>query len=213
MAKGTESTLQRKDTKGEILENLLSQDLTALDLAEILEINESAVRRHLNRLESDGLIHSYFEKADRGRPKKNFELTEQGEKLFPRETELLLELIIKNIHEVLDKEISRELKEKLVQDLIDRFPEVYEKDDTETKIKKVVKGFDELGFYSSYHEENGTYKISYRNCAFGNLPEKEAYWLCKIHKKVIRKILDDFDLQQEKSMLEGDNSCVQKIGE
>jgi len=213
MTKAIKGRLQTEDTKSEILENLLSKDLTALDLADILSINESAVRRHLNKLESDGLVGSYFERADKGRPKKYFELTEEGEELFPREIELLLGLMIKNIHEVLDEDVSRELEENLVQDLIDRFPEVYEKDDTETKIKKVVKGFDELGFYSSYHEENGTYKISYRNCAFGNLPEKEAYWLCKIHKKVIRKILDDFDLQQEKSMLEGDNSCVQKIGE
>ncbi len=212
MVKRIKSRIQKEDTKGEILENLLSKDLTALDLAEILEINESAVRRHLNKLESKGLIDSYFEKADKGRPKKYFKLTDEGRELFPREIELLLEHIIKNIEEVLDEDASRNLEEKLVEDLIDLFPETEEEDSTKDKIEKVVEGFDELGFYCSYHEEDGTYRISYRNCAFGNLPKKEANWLCTIHRNVIKELLDERDITQEKSMLEDDNSCVQKIG-
>ncbi len=213
MIKRIKSRIQTEDTKGEILENLLSNDLTALDLAEILEINESAVRRHMNKLESDGLIGSYFEKAEKGRPKKYFSLTDEGKKLFPREIELLLELIIKNIQEGLDEDASHRLKENLVEDLIDLFPEFDEEDTMEDKIEKMVKGFDELGFYCSYQEEDGAYLISYRNCAFGNFPKREANWLCDIHRKVIKQLLDELDIQQERSMLEGDNSCVQKIGE
>ncbi len=212
MIKRMKSRIQTEDTKGEILENLLSKDLTALDLAEILEINESAVRRHLNKLESDGLIDSYFEKAEKGRPKKYFSLTDEGKRLFPRQIELLLELMIKNIQEGLDEDASLRLEENLVEDLINLFPGFDEKDSMEDKIEKLVKGFDELGFYCSYHEEDDTYRISYRNCAFGNLPKKEAYWLCDIHRKVIKELLDELDIQQERSMLEGDNSCVQRIG-
>jgi len=213
MIKRMKSRIQTEDTKGEILENLLSKDLTALDLAEILEINESAVRRHLNKLESDGLINSYFEKAEKGRPKKYFSLTDEGKKLFPREIELLLELMIKNIQEGLDEDVSLRLEEKLVEDLIDLFLEFDEEDTMEDKIEKLVRGFDELGFYCSYQEEDGAYRISYKNCALGNLPKKEAYWLCDIHRKVIKQLLDEIDIQQERSMLEGDNSCVQRIGE
>ena len=213
MIKRIKSKIQTEDTKGEILENLLSKDLTALDLAEILEINESAVRRHLNKLESEGLINSYFEKAEKGRPKKYFTLTDEGKKLFPREIELLLELMIKNIQEDLDEDASLRLEENLVKDLIDLFPEFDEEDTMEDKIEKMVKGFDELGFYCSYQEEDGAYLISYRNCAFGNLPKKEAYWLCEIHKRAIKELLDLQNIQQERSMLEGDNSCIQKIGE
>ncbi|MEF8832642.1 MAG: ArsR family transcriptional regulator [Candidatus Thermoplasmatota archaeon] len=213
MVKGIKSRIQKEDTKGEILENLLSKDLTALDLSEILEINESAVRRHLNKLESDGLINSYFEKADKGRPKKYFTLTDEGKELFPREIELLLELIIKNIQESLDEDTSHRLKENLVENLIDLFPEFDEEDSSEEKIEKVVEGFDELGFYSSYDKEDGSYRISYKNCAFGNLPKDEAYWLCDAHRRVIKKLLDDMNIQQERSMLEGNDSCVQKIGD
>ncbi|MFW5945498.1 MAG: helix-turn-helix transcriptional regulator [Candidatus Natronoplasma sp.] len=200
-------------TKGEILENLLSTDLTALELSDILSINESAVRRHLNNLESDGLVESYFEKADKGRPKKYFTLTDGGKKTFPRQIELLLELIIRNIKEEFDEDVSSSLKEKLVNDLIGLFPEVDEDEILERKIEKVVEGSNEMGFYTSYSEEDGSHHLSFRNCAFGDLPKEEARWLCEAHKKVIEELLGGVELQQKSSMVEGDHTCIQRISD
>lgn len=89
--------LQSGTTRSKILNLLLSQDLTALDISDRLGINESAIRRHLKNLENQELVDPYFKKVKKGRPKKYFSLTDSGEDLFPRETELLLTILIKHI--------------------------------------------------------------------------------------------------------------------
>jgi len=212
MVAPTEKRIRSEDTKSKILESLLSEDLSALDLTNILEINESAVRRHLKTLEAEGLVEAYFEKSGKGRPKKYFTITDEGKKLFPDQLGLLLELTIRSIMEGFDKKISSELADLLVQELIESFPEMDEEDSLQDRVEKVAQAFDELGFYCDYSTTGGSYRLRFRNCAFGNLPEEEARWLCGIHKRVLQELLKEADIQQEKSMLEGDNNCVQRIG-
>ncbi len=212
MSLPNEKRIGSKDTKDKILENLLSDDLSALELAEILEINESAVRRHLKTLESKNLVDSYFEKASKGRPKKYFTLTVEGKKLFPDQFELLLKLMIKNVNEGFDRKISSELADRMVKDLVGLFPEMDEEVSLDNKVEKVIEGSDELGFYCDYEFTEDLYRLRFRNCAFGNLPEEEARWLCRIHKRVLKELLGEENIQQEKSMHDGDNICIQKIG-
>ncbi len=209
----TEKTLKypSENTRTEILNELLDRDLTALDITDILGINESAVRRHLDKLENRGLIDSYFVKASQGRPKKYFTITEEGKKLFPQETELMLNLLIKSLKDTLDEERLEEISDLVTEGVGEYFPEVHEEEDLERKIEKIVKGSDELGFYSSYSRDNEHYKIKYKNCAFGNLPVKQASWLCNIHRKIVSDLLGDVKIQQEESMLKGDKICVQRI--
>ncbi len=204
---------EANDTKSEILENLLSKDLTALDLADILDINESAVRRHMNQLKSNGLVETYFEKAEKGRPKKYFSITDEGKELFPKQIQLLLRLIIKNLRQEFDDDVFDKMANLLVQDLLKKLPDIDERADFREKIESMVQGFDELGFYASYLDNNESHKVRYKNCAFGNLSKEEALWLCNIHQKVIEKMLDHPEIKQEKSMINGDQSCIQRIGE
>ncbi|MBS3816163.1 MAG: ArsR family transcriptional regulator [Candidatus Thermoplasmatota archaeon] len=210
----TEKTLKypSENTRTEILDELLGQDLTAIDIADILSINESAVRRHLNRLEKNGLIDSYFEKASKGRPKKYFEITEEGEKLFPKETELILNILIKSIKDRMDEEELKEIADLVAEELKEYFPEVEEKEDIEKRIEKFVKSSKELGFYSSYSKEEDHYTMKHKNCVFGDLPAEQASWICSIHRKVVSDILGPVDIEQEKSMVEGDKICLQKVG-
>lgn len=201
-----------ENTRTEILDELLGRDLTALDIADILGINESAVRRHLNRLEKNGLIDSYFEKASQGRPKKYFEITEEGKKLFPKETELILNILIKSLRAKMDEEELKEISNVVAKELKKYFPDVDEKDDLEKRIEKITKGSDELGFYSSYSKEEDHYTMKHKNCVFGDLPAEQASWICSIHRKVVSDILGSVDIEQEKSMLKGDKICLQKVG-
>lgn len=202
-----------KDTKANIMEELLKEDLTALNLADILDINESAVRRHLNTLESQGLVTSYFEKASKGRPKKYFELSEEGRKKFPKQSDLLLSLLIKEMKEECYEDRMTKISDDMVEEMKEYFPDVKGDDEFEKKIEDIVNGFDELGFYCSYSRENGSYTIEYRNCAFGNLPKDQASWLCEIHQKLLRELLGDLKIEKKKSRLNGDKICIQKIDE
>ena len=205
--------LQSGTTRSKIINLLLSQDLTALDISDRLGINESAIRSHLKNLENQELVNHYFKKVKKGRPKKYFSLTDSGEDLFPRETELLLTILIKHIQKKCGEKDLDDLMRIIASELDEYFPDIMNSDRLEEKVQKIVSGFDDLGFYCSYEKKDGEYFIEYKNCVFGRLPKKYAGYLCKAHRKIIENNLGEIEFQQEKSMLEGDNVCRQKIGE
>src|SRR6267378_1747409 len=76
--------------RARILGLLLAQTRTAKETAESLKIQVSAARKHLERLRELGLVDEQFQKAEMGRPKKLYALTEKGKELFPRQYDLLL---------------------------------------------------------------------------------------------------------------------------
>ena len=84
--------------------------MTILELAHELEITEMAVRRHIQTLERDKLIHSDVKKQTLGRPSKVYQLAEQGEDLFPKKyKEFSIELL---------QGLIEAGQEKLVQDIL-----------------------------------------------------------------------------------------------
>ncbi len=202
-----------ENTRTRILDELLDKDLSALELADILDINESAVRRHLKKLENRGLIDSYFEKAVKGRPKKYFQITEKGERLFPKKTELILDILIKNLIDLYEGDEMETISDRVAEDLKDYFPPVEDGEDFHRRVEKIVEGSKELGFYTSYIKEDDHYSIKHRNCVFGNITGEEASWLCEVHMKIMRDLLGDVSIEQKSSMLKGDKVCLQIVGE
>ncbi len=200
-----------EDTRTTILKHLLSKDLTAVELAKELDINESAVRRHLDILENKGLISHKFEKASRGRPKKYYEITKEGESLFPKENEMLLEMVLDAMVDLHGEDILEDLREKLVQRLTAQIMHADAKENIEDKVGAVARAFDEMGFFTSYGSRAGGYYIRYDNCAFSGLPSRYASWLCSIHREAVSKVLGGVELKQEKSASLGDRYCVQEI--
>ncbi|MFW6048277.1 MAG: helix-turn-helix transcriptional regulator [Candidatus Natronoplasma sp.] len=208
-----EIRMPSNDTKSKILRFLSGEDLTAIDISEELDINESAVRRHLSDLENKNLVDHYFENIGTGRPKKFFRITEEGEKTFPRETELIMTVLIKGIIDKFGKECMQEFTDDIAFELEVLFPDIKENEKFEEKINKLVKEFDDLGFFCNYEQDNGKYLLTYKNCVFGKLSPDYAGWLCNAHKKVIEDLLGDIQFSQVKSMLKGDKVCEQIIGE
>ncbi|HJS81410.1 MAG TPA: ArsR family transcriptional regulator, partial [Nitrososphaera sp.] len=71
-------------TKQRILDLLLASPKSAGEVAEALQIQKSAARVHLEALQSQQAVRSKFRIERMGRPRKVYELTEEGRELFPR---------------------------------------------------------------------------------------------------------------------------------
>jgi len=200
------------NTRTEILNYLLGNQLTALQLKDKLGINESAVRRHLQKLENKDLIKHHFEKASKGRPKKYYELSEKGLELFPKETSLLLNILIKRLEDELSEEKMESLMKKVGNDLEEYLKPDDEDEDIEIKLKKLVDNFNDLGFFSSYKKEEDGFLIEYRNCIFSDVSKEFARYICGIHKNIMKNLIGkDIDFEQKSSILNGDEICQQKI--
>lgn len=201
-----------KNTRTEILNYLIGNNLTALQLKDKLGINESGVRRHLQKLENKNLIEHHFVKASKGRPKKYYQLTENGLDLFPKETSLLLNILIKRLEEQLSEEEMENLMKKVGDDLGGYIKPESENEDTEAKLERLVDNFNDLGFLSSYKEDDDGYIIEYRNCIFSDVSKTFARYICGIHKDIMKDVLgEDIDFEQKSSILSGDEICQQKI--
>ena len=97
------------ETKQAILELLLEGSKTSGEIADKLQIQKSAVRIHLDSMQAQKVVKSYFKIVPLGRPRKIYELTESGRELFPRRYDLILSLIVKKIEEIGGREQLRKI--------------------------------------------------------------------------------------------------------
>ncbi len=198
-------------TRAVILTHLLSEDLTALDLENKIGINESAIRRHLDTLQKQGLVENYFEKASRGRPKKKYTITSDGEKVFPQKTHRLFVLLA----EVIRKKYGKDEIEKILSEVADKFAQELSPDGedmtTEEKLEELINSLDEFGFYPQTWEENGSHYIKYRNCVFADVVDNFSGELCDMHKEVLSNVMSNCKVIRESSVGKGDEICLHRI--
>lgn len=211
MNKTDEVEIPLHKTRASILTHLLTEDLTALNLEKKLGINESAIRRHLDTLQQQGLVEHYFEKASRGRPKKMYTITSAGKGVFPQKTHRLFVFLAKVVRE---KYGGEELEEILSRVAVE-FAQELSPDGEEMSKKEIFEEFldslDEFGFYPKMWKENGTYYIKYRNCVFGDVVENFSGELCEMHRKIVKNVIPDCEVIREKSVGMGDEVCLHRI--
>ena len=198
-------------TRAEILTLLLGEDYSALDLEKELGINESAIRRHLDNLEQDNYVEHRFEKADKGRPKKIFTITQKGRKLFPQKTHILLSLLAEKISDKYGKEELNTLLSEVAKEFANIIGFDEEKGTDKEQLEKLVKSLDDFGFYAALKEDNGDFHIIYRNCIFEEVIEKFGDQLCDMHRRIVSEIIPNAEVTIEKSIGKGDKKCTHHI--
>jgi len=202
--------LPRNDTRTTILTELLGKDMTAIQLMDELEINESAVRKHLKRLEERGLIQHEFRKVKKGRPKKFFKLTDKGAKVFPRREDMFLNIFIRKVVDRFGEKGLHEVLDLVLEELLEYFPKRGD-ESLENALNEMVERFNELGFYASLSEDEDGYIIEYKNCVFEEVADELGGEMCRIHRGILSKALGDVEVDNETSQISGDKVCRQRI--
>lgn len=203
-----------KGTRAAIFLHLVGKESSALELKSALGINESAVRRHLDILERDGIICHYFERSPTGRPKKKYRLTEFGKKLLPQRTSLLVSILTRNLMSMYGQETLKSLFDRTAGDLAEYFlPDLAHRTrgSVEDYLKNMVERFNDHGFFATLSKHDNEYIITYRNCIFSDIISELGGVLCEMHRKTVEKILGEESIKQEKTIARGDELCVQRI--
>lgn len=203
-----------KGTRAAIFLHLIGKESSALELRSALGINESAVRRHLDVLEREGVVSHYFEKSPSGRPKKKYQLTEFGKRFLPQRTSMLVSLLTRNLISTYGQEALKLLMERMAKDLAEYFlPELAHqaKENVEDYLKNMVNHFNDFGFFASVSKGDTEYIITYRNCIFSDALPELGGLLCEMHRKTVEKILGEGNVKQEKTIARGDEFCVHRI--
>jgi predicted ArsR family transcriptional regulator len=86
------------DTRPEMLRLLRRSRQTITSLANALRLTDNAVRTHVAALERDGIVeHVGTQRDTGGKPARVYELTREGEELFPKAYALVLGKLVEEI--------------------------------------------------------------------------------------------------------------------
>ncbi len=185
-------------TKELILNLLLEGSKTAGEIADKLKIQKSAIRTHLESLQTEQSVRSHFKIERLGRPRKVYELTESGRELFPRRYDLLLLLVLQEIESTKGHEYMKKIVESIADNISQDIREKIKKSSSslEESISILNSASNELGFMSSLYKEedddnNNTYSIVSNNCIVHKAAIRHQDAICHgFHDRIIRKSLD-----------------------
>ncbi len=186
-------------TKELILNLLLEGSKTAGEIADKLKIQKSAIRTHLESLQTEQSVKSYFKIERLGRPRKVYELTESGRELFfPRRYDLVLSLVLQEIESTKGHEYMKKIVESIADNMSQDIREKIKKSSSSLKesISILNSASNELGFMSSLYKEedddnNNTYSIVSNNCIVHKAAIRHQDAICHgFHDRLIQKSLD-----------------------
>ena len=203
-------------TRGLIMEQLAVAPRTAKDLAEIFDIQESAARGHLERLEERGLVRPTFSREGVGRPRKRYRLTEAGQELFPRKYEVLLDSIIDQVIaregegyiSALFAGAARQIARKIVS-------EVPKRAGRAERAQALAGALNQLGFRASVEmSPAGELTIVRNNCIFRHSALSHAYLLCEVFDRHLTEELlgqPGLDVDLKDSITRGGMHCTHLV--
>jgi len=201
-------------TRGRILEELAGAPRTARDLAKTLGIQESAARGHLDRMEERGLVVPSFRREGVGRPRKRYVLTDQGQELFPKRYELILDTVVS---ELLAREgegfvsaLFAEAAERMAREIVKDIPRA---GTPEERAHQLVTALNRLGFRCMVDRSpEGRLRIVRTNCVFRHSALSHPYLLCEVFdKRLTETLLGQAGVNLEDSIGRGGMRCSHLI--
>lgn len=194
------------DTKKKILEYLLFEDMTTIQLSKQLGIREFAIRRHLDFMEKEGLVTFTFKQMGMGRPKKIYSLTDKARDSFVKRYSLMASLLLAKMIERSGREYAKAILEDVSDEIVKQYkPKV---GSLEERIKAFADYLTEFGCYASYSkEEDGSYALIKRNCVFWDLAKQNEDIFCEVDAKTTVKVLGNVTLIRAMCLAKGDRMC------
>lgn len=149
-------------TRGRIILLLRRDRRTVDELAQALNLTDNAVRAHLATLERDGFVRQSGERRGGGKPAFVYELSSEGEQLFPK----AYGPVLRELLGVLSDEMPACEVEALMRRTGKRLAmqQHLPAGDLQSRLKVAVDVLDELGGLAEIGEENGTYIIQGYSC-------------------------------------------------
>ncbi len=197
-------------TKEKVLQQLKRSktvDSTIKEIMVAFTISETAVRKHLQELISNGFVKERIVKQEIGRPYHLYSLTQKGHATFPSQRDELPVDLLLDLEEVGGKEVVNELllkrKEREEKELISSLENV----NFDEKVSKLTKLQNEKGYMMEYKQlAEGNYEIINYNCPIYNLASSYRQ-VCNNENGMIKKIFKTGEVVAHSCIVSGDNYC------
>jgi predicted ArsR family transcriptional regulator len=161
---------------------------TVEDLARALDLTDNGVRAHLAVLERDGIVvqrGSLRRTSGGGKPAYVYELTQEGEDLFPKAYEPTLGRLL----DVLSERLGLEESEALLRSVGRRLAEEHSTraDGAHARLETAVEVLNELGGLAELEERDGALVIRGYSCPLGGVTPNHPE-VCRMAEALVAEV-------------------------
>jgi predicted ArsR family transcriptional regulator len=177
-----------ESTRGQIVTLLRRSNRTVDELARALDLTDNGVRAHLAVLERDGIVRqrgSLRRSSGGGKPAYVYELTQEGEELFPKAYEPTLGRLL----DVLSERLGPEESEALLRSVGRRLAEEYSRraDGGHARLKMAVEVLNELGGLAELEQRDGALVIRGYSCPLAGVTPDHPE-VCRMAEALVAEV-------------------------
>ena len=177
-----------ESTRGQIVTLLRRSNRTVEDLARALDLTDNGVRAHLAVLERDGIVRqrgSVRRSSGGGKPAYVYELTQEGEDLFPKAYEPTLRQLLDILSDQLGPEESEALLRSVGRRLAEGHPT--RAHSAHARLEAAVEVLDELGGLAELEEQDGTLVIQGYSCPLAGVTPDHPE-VCRMAESLVAEV-------------------------
>ncbi len=197
-------------TRQQILDYLHSERRgTVKDLAALLSITFTGVRQHLALLEREGLVSAHEERGRVGRPAFIYALTERGEALYPKNYDVLANMLLEEVRAIAGAEALQRVLRRVSSRMAERQIERVEGKCLADRVQETVNVLREMGCVADAECRGNELFIHQHTCPYPNVAQRNS-GVCALEVDFVRR-LTGADAKLVASMLRGDRACSYRI--
>jgi predicted ArsR family transcriptional regulator len=177
-----------ESTRGQIVTLLRRANRTVEDLARALDLTDNGVRAHLAVLERDGIVRqrgSVRRSSGGGKPAYVYELTQEGEDLFPKAYEDTLRRLL----DILSDQLGPQESEALLRSVGRRLAEEHSTraDGAHARLETAVEVLNELGGLTELEERDGAVVIRGYSCPLAGVTPDHPE-VCRMAEALVAEV-------------------------
>lgn len=179
-------------------------------LAAQLEVSKVCVRRHLNLLESDGIVYFEQEKPGRGRPRFIYRLTDKARCLFPHIYDEFAKEVLVHLQRQFGDGALQQVLSARADELIAQLKVQFADLNFDARVKMLAEVINAKGYLADAQRmKDGTYRLRQRNCPTESVALAHPD-VCEEELRVYREALQ-CDVIRECRIAAGSSQCEYRI--
>jgi predicted ArsR family transcriptional regulator len=182
---------------------------TVRDLTLLLGLTATGVRQHLTLLERDGMIEAQEERGHVGRPAFVYRLTDAGENQYPRNYDMLANLLLEEVRAMAGADTLQRLLRRVSTRMAEQYGERLEGLDLLQRVEATASVLRDLGCAVETEERGDDFLIRQCSCPYPNVARKHSA-VCALEVDFVRRMTGG-DARLASSLLRGDEACTYRI--
>ncbi len=176
---------------------------TVKELEEVLGVSTTAVREHLAHLQAESLVSTSTVRRGPGRPRLVYTLTRKAHNLFPKQYDLLINLLLKEIAAVGGAEQVDLLLERVGKRLAGEYADRISGHDIPARLAELRALLEARGIPAEVHQSGDGLHIF--ACPYFDVAQKHGE-VCAMERQMLEEVLGG-KVELEHSIREGHHRC------